>query len=176
MNILEKDLFDYVFFPDILSKEKYNSIEESKSKFRNELNLLWEIKENLKGKISDGIIERIMLKLNEYNKRRLIVLEKANNPHLFQSGQLVLAAESPVLEQKLRTDTYEDKNSEYMVKIITDQQQNKIFIFNKDNSEMRNVKINIEPSGKSFILESSFKPYVLTPKQEINRISIYPSE
>ncbi len=88
----------------------------------------------------------------------------------------MLAAESPVLEQKLRTDTYEDKNSEYLVKIITDQQQNKIFIFNKDNSEMRNVKINIEPSGKSFILESSFKPYILTPKQEINRISIHPNE
>jgi hypothetical protein len=176
MSIFEKDLFNYVFFPDILSKEKYNLIENSKSKFQNELTLLSEIKENLKEKVSDDIIERIMLKLHEYNERRLIVLEKTNNPHLFQSGHLVLAAESPVLEQKLRTDTYEDKNSEYLVKIITDQQQNKIFIFNKDNSEMRNVKINIEPSGKSFILESSFKPYILTPKQEINRISIHPNE
>ncbi len=67
MSIFEKDLFNYVFFPDILSKEKYNLIENSKSKFQNELTLLSEIKENLKEKVSDDIIERIMLKLHEYN-------------------------------------------------------------------------------------------------------------
>ena len=176
MNITEKDLFNYVFFPDILSRQKYIQISENKSKFFNELTFLSEYKENLKEKVSDRIIEKILSKLEAYSNSFGIVLEKTNNPHLFPSGKLVLAAESPILEQKLRTDTFEDKNSEYLVKIITDQQQNRIFIFNKDNSEMRNVKINIEPSGKSFVLESSFKPYIISPKQEINRISIYPNE
>ena len=137
MNITEKDLFNYVFFPDILSRQRYNQISENKSKFFNELTFLSEYKENLKEKVSDKIIEKILSKLEAYSNSFGIVLEKTNNPHLFPSGKLVLAAESPILEQKLRTDTFEDKNSEYLVKIITDQQQNRIFIFNKDNSEMK---------------------------------------
>ena len=176
MNITEKDLFNYVFFPDSLSKQKCKQIVENKHKFSFEISFLAEYKENLKEKVSDKIIEKILSKLEAFNNRVGIVLEKTNNPRLFHSEQLVLAAESPILEQKLRTDTFEDKNSEYLVKIITDKQQNRIFIFNKDNSEMKNVKINIEPSGKSFVLESSFKPFIISPKQEINRISIYPND
>ena len=167
MNISEKDLFNYVFFPDSLSKQKCKQIVENKHKFSFEISFLAEYKENLKEKVSDKIIEKILSKLEAFNNRVGIVLEKTNNPRLFHSEQLVLAAESPILEQKLRTDTFED---------ITDKQQNRIFIFNKDNSEMKNVKINIEPSGKSFVLESSFKPFIISPKQEINRISIYPND
>lgn len=176
MSKIEKDLFYYIFSPNSLDRERYKRISDLKVNYINELNLLKEIKDKYNLPVSEGIIAKIWQRVEKINKKSSVLLEKTNNPHIFQSGQLVLAAESPVLEQKLRTDTFQDKNSEYLVKIITDKQQNKIFIFNKDNSEMRNVKIKIEPSGKSFILESSFKPYTIIPKQEINRIAIFPDE
>lgn len=172
MKIIEKDLFNYVFYPENLTLEKYNLILNNRENFVSELTLLKEIKKNLRQKVSPKITERILAKIHAETKKPTIVLERIDNPHLFESDHLVLAAECPKLERKFRTDTYQDIDSKYLVKVITDEIQNKVFIFNKDNTEMRNIEITIEPSCKTFLVESSFSPFVILPREEISNISI----
>ena len=64
----------------------------------------------------------------------------------------------------------------YLIKIITDRNQNKIFIFNNDNSELKDIKLNLQPSGHIINIESSKIPYIISPKEEITSISLITEE
>lgn len=171
MEILERDIFDFIFYPEILEKSKHIFIKNS-GNFKKEIDFLRNIKSHYQGKISDEIIKKIRDSITKQNYFKIIKLNKIINCNSPKSNDLVLAADSPKLNKKQSIETFEDEDSNYLIKIICSTTSNKIYLFNKDNIEMHNVKLYLEPSGESYIMESSKKPLILSPKQEISNISL----
>lgn len=171
MKILEKDIFNFIFYPDILDNGKHLYLKNGKE-FKKEVDFLRDFKNHYQGKISDEIIKKIRVLIEGQKHFNIIKLNKIINYNTPKSNDLVLAADSPKLNKKQSIETFEDKDSNYLIKIICDTTSNKIYLFNKDNLEMHNVKLYLEPSGQSYIMESSKKPLILSPKQEITNISL----
>lgn len=171
MKILEKDLFNFIFHPEILDEKKHFYLKNGNN-FIKEIEFLRNIKRYYKEKISKEIINKIKESIAKKNNFKIIKLSKIINYNAPKSNDLVLAADSPKLNKKQSIETFEDEDSKYLIKIICSPTSNKIYLFNKDDEEMHNVKLYLEPSGESYIMESSRKPLILSPKQEITNISL----
>lgn len=174
MKIQEQDLFNYIFFPTILCKQKEEYILIHKNKFKSEFDLMNKIKSQINGTVNHEIIDKIIQKIREFKKKTEIVLNKTNNLPPFNGNNLVLAAESRDLDEKVYTDTFQDKDSEFMVKIINSIKENKIFLLNRSMIELKNIKMRLDPSGMFLNIKSSLKPMVISPKIEITNITIIP--
>lgn len=169
MVILEKDIFTFVFYPEYLSAEKTEYILNYRGKYKNELNLLSNIRDSLKDNVSDDIIDRIKIRISE-RKTDFIEFKKID----YQESLLdypVIAADSPKLERELRTDTYCDSASSFLIKILTNKDENRIYVFSNNQSDIEEYKLNIEPSGESFEISKN-KPLIISPKQDITGVSI----
>ncbi|MCB9218210.1 MAG: hypothetical protein H6610_01975 [Ignavibacteriales bacterium] len=172
MVIIEKDLFNFIFYPEHLAKDKYKYIASHKKTYDKEINLLLLIKKYLKEKISGELLNSILNRIDLKKKNSIVCLEKINTKNVLKSDHLVLAAASPQLEKIMRTETFRDKDSKYLIKIISDNEQNKVIIFNKDDLEIQNLKMQVEPSGDIFFIESTSNPIIIKPKQNIEKISL----
>ncbi|MCW8850208.1 MAG: hypothetical protein OQJ81_09555, partial [Melioribacteraceae bacterium] len=142
MNISEKEIFNFIFFPEILDKEKFSFLSNT-DLFKNEINLLRSIKENYNQNLSQEIIEKIISKISELGSNRIIRLEKKKHPLQNNAHQLVLAADSQIKNSKQKIETFEDENSAYLVKVIMEEDLTKIYLFTRNNQEHTNLKVNL---------------------------------
>ncbi len=170
MKILEKEIFNFIFFPEILDKEIFLFLSNTEL-FENELNLLRNIKEKYNQNLTPEIIEKIKSKISELSNSGIIRLKK-KIPSNNNSNQLVLAADSQLKKNKQKIETFEDENSLFLVKIMEDKEFTKMFFFTKDNKEYKKLRINIEPSGHNYSIESSNEPIIISEEQNITGISI----
>lgn len=174
MKILEKEIFDFIFFPETLDKEKFLFLSTT-DLFENELNLLRDIKEKNQGNIPPEIIEKIKSKLVNISSSGIIRLEKKKNPFQYNPDHLVLAADSQLKNSKQKIQTFEDENSLYLIKVIVEDEITKIYLFIRDQKEFHHVKIKLEPSDQYYIVENQNKPIIITEKQNITAISLFTS-
>ena len=171
MNISDKELFNYIFYPDKLSEEQYLFIKTNLNEFKNEISLLELTKSAMDENISEDILNRIHKKIKDFEDTSFVILEKVDNKTKLDEELLILAADSPKEEKSTKIETYADKNSRYLVKIISSSSENKLHIFNKDNEEIKDFQITVLPSGETFKIESSNFLLVIKPQQEISSIS-----
>ncbi len=170
--VTERDLFNYIYYPDTLSEEIFNFIKQNQVKFKKELDLLSATKKSQNENVPEEILEKIHLKINAIENRKIVKLFKEKSAVEKGEDYLVLAAESPTLERIIQTETFKDEDSHYLIKVISDKEFNKIFIFSQDNSELKDFTITLEPSGDSYNVETSSKPFIVRPRQNIERISL----
>lgn len=171
MSINEKELFLFVFYPDKLSRENFEYINNNKKVFNEELGLLNSLKIMENESVSDIILQKIYHKIKEKQNRNLIELNKDLNSN-DDLSRLVLAADSPTLDRVSQTETFRDKDSHYLIKVISNNDSNKLFIFNDENAELRDFTITIKPSGNTYKIDSSTEPLLIQPKEIIEKISL----
>lgn len=171
MSISDKELFNFIFYPDKLSEEQYSFIKNNLDEFKNEISLLELTKSSMDDNISEDILNRIHKKIKDFEDKSFVILEKVNNKTKLDEELLILAADSPKEEKSTKIETYADKNSKYLVKVISTSTENKLHIFNKDNEEIRDFQITILPTKRNFQIESSNIPLVIKPKLEITSLS-----
>jgi hypothetical protein len=171
MNISEKELFYFIFYPDKLSEEVTEFIKMNIDIYKDEIDLLKLTKATMNEKVPEDILKKIHQKIKDYEDTSFVVLKKVDNNTEIDNELLALAADSPKIENSNTVATYADKNSKYLVKIISNTTENRLHIFNKDNEEIKNFQITILPSGTTFDIESSNTHLVVKPMQEIASIS-----
>ena len=171
MKIVEREIFDFIFFPEALDKEKFIFLSTT-DLFDNELELLLDIKEKYEKNIPLNIIEKIKSKLTTITSNSIIRLEKKKVPLQYSTDHLVLAADSQLKNTKQKIQTFEDADSIYLIKLIEDEELTKIYLFTRNNKEIHPVKIKLEPSGEYYIFENQNKPIIITEKQQITGISL----
>ena len=170
MKILEREIFNFIFFPEILDKEIFLFLSNT-DLFENEISLLKNIKEKYNQNLAPELIEKIKSKISELSGKEIIRLKKkitSNN----SSNQLVLAADSQLKKINHKIETFEDENSSYLIKVLYEEAATKIFLFTRDNQECSNLKINLEPSGNNYTFDNSNDPIIISDKQKITGISI----
>ena len=68
MDVQEKDLYSFIFFPIILSSNKIEYINGNRERFKNEFELLSALKDYIESQVSKEIIARVKLKIREFIK------------------------------------------------------------------------------------------------------------
>ena len=172
MQITEQDLFIYVFYPQELESDKFEYISKNNDLFNSEIQFLNDIMRNKSMEIEPGLFDRLINKINSINKSTIIHLSKTKNLEDIHQEQIVLAAASQKLKKTFQSDTFVDDGSKFMVKMLSNEKFNKIFVLERNNNELRNVKLTVFPSGESYSLKTNREPLIIEPRQSIDDISL----
>lgn len=171
MEIGEKDIFYYVFYPENLETEKLDYIKKNKELFSKEISLYENSKNSIEKPVPNVILEKIYKKIEENQGKTEIELYKFEiNQNAYQKYR-TLAADSPEEEQKdVTVDTYIDPGNNYIIKVLNFENKNKIYVFEKDQEELENFTLKIFPSGKIYKGLTSSKPLIIEPKADVEKI------
>ncbi len=174
MNISEKDIFNFVFSPGKLSNEVKTYINNNIQDFEEEIHLFENIQSDLNRTVPDEIISQIEDRISNINGNKVIELYKTPTPAKTENRHLTLAAESEpgYNPNNISVDTFWDKNSNYMVKVINAAEEKKLIIFENGNSFIEDFTIKIYPSTKTFEHISNEEPVILDKNEKIEKIVI----
>jgi hypothetical protein len=164
--ITEKDLFDFVFFPALLSKEKFLYLENSND-FSNEIEFFTELKRSLQKEISDE--ERILIskKIPAYSfdvsnsTAKIIHLYPVEVPKKKVKGLILAAASENNGKSKVTSRTFYDDNKTYIIKVINYENSSKIFVFSTLDEMIKNFDIIILPQKLKYHLKDNTEPLLL---------------
>lgn len=169
MNITEEDIFYFVFDKSILTEEKKNYLEANSELFSEEIELcedLWNSKineDNLKTFISD--------KINEYSLK-IIDLYPIEVHQIANNDKVLLAAACAEITKNIQAESFSDRNSEYLARIIKVNESLKVYIYKRNNAPDTPVKITIYPSNRKYILENLSEGLLLNEMGPVERIRI----
>ncbi len=172
MKITEKDLYNYVFYPESLSSQSYKYISNNLEKFQEEIKLLTELKLSLENPIdSDRIVSKIKEKIEQFEVSNNIKLNisLADDSNYLTPDDINLSD----AELNFSTNIFTDKSSKFLAKITTKNNETSILISCKDQIELLDFAITIEPSNETFKIDNSSEPLILKPARTITGIIIH---
>ena len=127
--ITEKDIFDFVFYPESITKEKGKFLEAS-SDFREEVEFYSSVKESLSDELNLQVKKKLSSKIKAYKLENIIYLYPVEEyTHKKPSNNLVLAAASPEDKPKISSKTFYDEEKTYIIKVINYEKSSKVFVF-----------------------------------------------
>ena len=168
--ISEKDLYMFVFYPDRLPGVKIDYINLNITKYEEELKLLNEIKASLDEPHSQNIYSKIDEKIIEYSDPSEIILEKIKVND--DSEYNIMYADSPSSLSYVKSETFKDEKNKYLGKVLSSNENTRVFIFKKDKKKFLEFRITLYPSKETYYTNSQDMPLVLIPSQTINRIHL----
>lgn len=159
MKVTEKDIFNFVFFTDLVREEIKSflySIEGSNDEiaFYKELknSIAEELRQNLKLKLFNKIIFN-----NMDNVIQLYPVEEVKKKSL----GTVLAAASLEETPKIITRTFYDYEKSFIIKVINYEKHSKIFVFSTQQEVLKNFDIVIQPQNQRFHIHDNLIPLEL---------------
>ena len=171
MEIGEKDIFYYVFYPEKLDTEKLKYIKNNKKLFSNEILQYENSKKAVEKPVPHNILEKIYKKIEEKQQLTKIELHKFEVKQQVYQEYRTLAADSPEEKQKgVTVDTYIDPGNNYIIKVLNFENKNKIYVFEKDQEELENFSLKIFPSGMIYKGLNSTEPLIIEPKVDVEKI------
>ena len=172
MNINEKDIFRFVFFRDLLPKEKANNIEKNEN-YQSQISYYKSIKEAINSKVSTGLQSKIASKIPSYKIAKVFYLYPVNYEESDKNfGPLIFAAKSGKESSTLNTSTFLDEDKEFLIRIITFEDTTKIYFFSFTKEILENLSIRILPDEEEFHLKDTTKPLEIDRKITISSIEI----
>lgn len=160
-HITEKDLFDFVFFPELLSKDKLAYLENSND-FSGELAFFTELKNSLQTEISREEKELIAQKIPTYKPAEIIQLFPVETSKKRKVNGLILAAASENNNKPTVTSrTFYDDNKTYIIKVINYENSSKIFVFSTQYEVIKNFDLVITPNNIRYHIDDNTIPLEL---------------
>ena len=170
VNISEKDLYDYTFNQRILSNDKIRYIDLNKELYKEDLDLLGELKEQLNNSVDELIIVRINEKIENHSSKNQIILKKRNINKNLES--LINEIDFSETETGFIKDSYWDELNNVLGKVISTKGYCKVYIFSKHFEETEDLKITLYPSGSIHYINISDLPLIIKPKEIIDKIIV----
>lgn len=159
--ITEKDLFDFVFFPELLSSEKLSYLKSSND-FSNEISFFVELKNSVESELTIEDKKLIAEKITSYKPVEIIQLFPVNIPKKRKVNGLVFAAASEINDKpKVTSRTFYDDNKTYIIKVINYENTCKIFVFSTQYEVIKNFDIIITPQNVRYHIDDNTIPLEL---------------
>lgn len=150
--LTEKDIFDFVFFPQNLSEEKQDRILKS-SNFDGLIDFYSNLKSEINKQISESVREKLLEKINLYKVQKFFRLKLVEEPKAKRNSEfLVLAAASASGEPKITAQSFIDEQNHLLVRVIKSKDITRIYTFSTEDKALKNIKIKTLPSGKEFFM------------------------
>jgi hypothetical protein len=172
MNVSERDIFNFVFYPDYLSDEKFSFLKTSKI-FDEEVDFFISLKksldENLTAEIKNKIAERIPIYVPSQTYSLYPVRElqrkKKNNIQ-------VLAADSPKEKPEVTVKTFVDETNHYLIRLLNFKDSAKIYTFSTTEQSLKNFKVVIHPASAVFNQADNSTPIEVNHPIEAEKIEL----
>ncbi len=172
MNIEEEEIFNFIYNPELLDKDKRLYIANNAEKFENELNFYTLLKEQQKKpvpkEIEDSIIEKIIS--YQHPKLKFLIsesLDEDNNEDNIHSEEIVAAP-----ERKDSNGVFIDENSDFIVKIVHLDNFSHIYLSNKNNAPIKNYSITINSTKEVFFSEDNSSPIIVSGKIDVTDVRL----
>lgn len=171
MNITEEDIFKYVLFPDTLASDKKDIIHSNENLFSEQINFCKAFLTAPTSKIdldpeknaADRILSKIkIIKLLPVEPK---TLSKEISP-------LLAAATAEFANKKSESITYVDEDSNYLIRLLNDNNKNTLFFFSKKENDARKFKLTLLPSNKSYHISSPTQMIEIDNAQTVQKILI----
>lgn len=170
--ITELDIFNFVFHPELISKEKERYLEGS-PEFRDEIEFYSSLKKSLVEELSSEVRQKIASKIDSYKPGNIIYLypvDEYQNRKL--SNNVRLAAASPEEKPKVSSKTFYDEEKTYIIKVINYEKNSKVFVFSTQYELIKDFELNILPQNLKYHLSDNSAPLELDFKVEPESISL----
>jgi len=170
--ITERDIFNFVFFPELIPTEKERILATS-TDFQDELEYYSSIKESLSDEINHEIKKKLSSKINVYKPENIIYLYPVGeHTHKKQSNNLVLAAASPEDKPKISSKTFYDEEKTYIIKVINYEKSSRVFVFSTQYELIKDFELNILPQNLKYHLSDNSAPLELDFNVDPESISL----
>lgn len=160
MKITERDIFNYVFYPEVLEEDKKKYIETS-DKLQSQVDFYSSIKSSMNQEVPERIKQKINEKIKAQNAKKRIMLSPINQLDAPQEVAIKLAAKSIEPDEYLKIVNYSDTEQQFLAKIQSYDQHTKIFIIPVDTKTISDISLTIYPQKISYHLESSNEALVI---------------
>lgn len=170
MNLTERDIFNFVFYPNLVSEEKRSflaSIENS----TDAIIFYKKLKSSLSVSLTDEVKRKLAEKIDVYKYNNIL--------HLFsveelkkKKNDLVLAAASAEEKPKIITKTFYDADKTYIIKVINYTVNSKIFVFSTQQEIIKDFEIIILPENKKYHCNDNSLPLELSSPIEAEAIQL----
>lgn len=172
MQLTEKDIFNYVFYPELISKEKKEFLMNSQD-FNNEIEFYSSLKNSLIDELSIEIKQKLASRIDSYKHLNIIYLYPVEE-HFAQrkSNNLVLAAASEEDKPKVSAKTFYDEDKTYIIKVINYENSSRVFVFSTQYEIIKDFELKILPQNLSYHLSDNSNPLELNFNVEPESISL----
>lgn len=167
----EQDIFNFVFYPGLVSADKTDKISNDKS-FSEAIEFYKQLKINSTREHSDSLKKAIARKIPDYSFVNVITLYPLKVPQIGKKEKHRLAAGSVDLAPKMTTKTFVDNEKEYMIKVLSYEKSTKIFVFSTNDEVVNNFDITIEPQNLKYHFDDNSEPLQLDQVIEVEKIKL----
>ena len=170
--ITEQDIFNYVFFPETVSSEKRIKIQNDEN-LAEAIEFIGEVLKASKRKPEISLRKKLADKIPAYTYSNIIRLDPMKDVLGARSKHLAADSESRSLISKMMSNTFIDKDQEFMIKVISSENTSKIFVFTTNNESIQNFDILIQPNSLKYHFDDNSQPLTIDHKIDITDVQIF---
>ena len=169
--ITEEDIFNYVIYPDSLSDEKRNYINQHLENFKQEIDYY----NIFKIRLSPPDLEYLAGALEFKITKSIKVYRLTPNilPQIRKDDFLRLSAASVSLKKKTDSISFTDQEQSFLIRVISTGEQTKLYLFaNEDNQKDYIYNVTLYPTNTFFKIVNPEEPVTIPGTIDIQSISV----
>ena len=154
----ERDIFNFVFFSELLTEEKMTYLKKNVNNYE-QLKFYKKLKKDMTKNISPGIREKLELKIPVYKIPRIIKLFPViDYPEKKQSEVPILAAASSEQIPVINAQTFIDEEKGFVVRVLRYNESTKIYFFPVKNISAKVIQLTLLPVNKEYLVSDYNTP------------------
>ncbi|MCH7771075.1 MAG: hypothetical protein IIA49_08680, partial [Bacteroidetes bacterium] len=154
INIDERDIFNFVFFNDLLSEEKIRYIENNEEKIEG-INFYRNLKKSITEPLSKEIKEKIAAKIPVYKTSKIIKLYPVKDELEKKLSEVpILAAASPEQQPAVSAQSFIDEDKTFLIRLLRMDNKTKIFTFPITHTDIKDFNIILYPEERTYSIHN----------------------
>ncbi len=171
INIDERDIFNFVFFNDLLSDEKIRYIENNEENIEG-INFYRNLKKSITEPLSEEIKEKIASKIPAYKRPSVIKLFPVNDIIEKKPSEVpILAAASAEQQPAVSAQSFIDEDKTFLIRLLRIDNRTKIFTFPIIHTDIKDFNIILHPEERTYSIHNG-EPIEIEGTPEVESINI----
>lgn len=172
MDISERDIFDFVFYPEKLSIEKVEHLKNSKI-FDEEVSFYRLLRNSMEEELSENVKLKLAEKIPLYVPMKIFILYPVKETVRKRRNDVpIFAAASPNEKPAVAAKTFIDENNHYLIRLLNFKDSSKIYVFSTIEEHLKNYKVIIHPSEQIFEQADNSSPIEIDSPIEADHIEL----
>lgn len=167
MEITDRDIYNFVFSPETLEPAKKTYLESNFVRFQRQIDYCRQLKEINLAEPQEQAIINIVDKVLTPNVFELI---PSVSPTETKDSKLKLVAKSQNLQKKNYSYSFNDANSDHVIKIINTPTETLLYFFS--SGSIPKAKLTFFPSGRTYTIIDTSKPIEILEESIIEKVTI----
>lgn len=170
-NIDERDIFNYVFFRNLLDEEMLKYLEKNEHNFE-QIEFYMKMKQEIRGPVDQEIKEKLAAKSEDYKILKIISLYPVDDKIEKRLSDVpILAAASATEESKVSAQTFIDDGKKFLIRVLIIDNITKIFTFPITHTDIKDFNITLHPEERTYSIHNR-EPIEIEGTPRVESISL----